>query len=138
MELAELLGLLQYEVQKSYEFAEHLAKRHLAEGEVGPEGMVLHIALERVELDIPLFVVEGNRRFNRNAREIKGLPIIVKRFRFPYSPEHLSRVRVGVPKGEIEGKTIEVRLFGPKENGESEEGIEWLGRLKVVLVPVLK
>jgi hypothetical protein len=134
MELAELLGVLQYEVQKSYDFAADLARKDLAES-----SSVLQVAMERVEIDLPILLREKKRRFNRADREIQPLPNFAKWYKLPYLPEKISVYGRGkVPKGELEGTTVEVELVGPEEGADDKFKAEKLSRLKVIMKPVMK
>ena len=134
MELSELLALLHYEIQKSYDFAEHIAR-----GEAGPTTSVLQVALERVELDIPVSIAEGERAFNRSSKQMQKLPTYAKRFLLPYSPEQLAVIKKGgIPKGEVVGRTLDIQLIGPAEKIDETRNAENIGRLRIVLKPVIK
>jgi hypothetical protein len=134
MDLSELLGLLQYEVQKSHDFAAELARAGAS-----PTASVLQVALDRVEIDLPVVVTEGETTFNRAARELQSVPTFAKAFRLPYAPERVSSLPRGkVPKGEVRGKTLVVELVGPREKLDEEVREERIGRLRVVLRPVMK
>jgi hypothetical protein len=134
MDLSELLGLLQYEVQKSYDFAAELAKAGAS-----PTASVLQVALERVEVDLPVLLSQSEVTFNRASRDLQPVPTFAKAFRLPYAPERVSLLARGrVPKGEVKGKTLTVELVGPREKLDEETGEERIARLRVVLRPVMK
>jgi hypothetical protein len=134
MELAELLGLIQFEVQKSYDFAADLARQELSS-----TSSVLQMAMERVEIDLPVLLSEKKRRFNRSDAEMQPLPSFAKRYVMPFVPGKLSVTgKANVPKGELEGDVVDVELIGPQENEDDSLKAERIARLKITLKPVMK
>lgn len=133
MELSEFLAMLQYEVQKSYDFTERIAR-----GDASPTSSILQIALERVEIDLPVSVTEIDKAFNRSAKEMQPLPSFVKRFKLPYSSEKLATIQKGIPKGEVKGKALNIELVGPIEKIDETRKEENITRIKIVLKPVAK
>ena len=134
MELSELLALLQYEVQKSYDFTERLAK-----GDAGPNTSTLQIALERMEVDIPVSFSKSERTFNRAEKAMQPLPTFAKRFRLPYVPERLAVIKKGrIPKGEVKGRSLNVELISSIEKIDETRKEENIARLKMIFKPVMK
>ena len=130
MQLSELLVLLQYEVQKSYDFVHAITR-----AEVNKDTSVLHISLERVEIDLPVSLEE--REASYNPKQFKSLPEAVKRLNVPYSPESAAR-KIPIPHKEVKGKSIHMNIVGPTEKIDETVTKEKIGRIKVVLKPVIK
>jgi len=134
MELSELIGLLKYEIQKSYDFSTNLARK-----DIDDNTSVINIELEKIEFDLPLLLTEKEVEFNRADKKHQGLPKFAKLFRMPFLPERLSNIPAGrVPKGTIKGRIIDVDLIGPTENIDDSITKEIITRMKIVLKPVLK
>jgi hypothetical protein len=130
MDLSELLILLHYEVQKSYDFVHAITR---SEGDKNTS--VLHIALEQVEIELPVSLEERDAVFE--PKKFKGLPIAVKMLNVPYSAKSTSE-KIEIPKKELKGKAIAVKIVGPIEKVDKRFVKENLGRIKVVLKPILK
>ena len=129
MDFSELLILLHYEVQKSYDFVHAITR---ADGDKNTS--VLHIALERVEIDLPVSLEERDAVFD--PKKFKGLPKAVKMLNVPYSAK-LTAEKIQIPRKEVRGKAISMKIVGPIEKIDESVVKENLGRIKVVLKPIL-
>jgi len=130
MELSRLVGLIQYEIQKSYDFIEQIAK-----GGTGTEASVLHVSLERVELDLPVSLSEEELTFNRLEL---NMPLFGKSFLMPYAPDKLAQLPKGIPRKEFIGSILDVELLNLKDKLDEAIPTEQIGRIKIVLKPILK
>lgn len=130
MDFSELLNLLHYEVQKSYDFVHAITR---AEGDKNTS--VLHIALERVEIDLPVTLEERDAVFE--PKKLKGLPKAVKKLNVPYS-EKTAADKIHLPRKEVKGKAVSMKIIGPIEKIDERVSKENIGRIKVVLKPIIK
>ena len=130
MNLSELLVMLQYEIQKSYDFVEEITRAQEDE-----ERSVLHVALEKVEIELPITLKETSTTFD--PRKVERLPISVKRLAVPYKPEMITK-KGAIPENRYTGKTASVKLVEPTEKVDKTVTPEKIGRIKVSLKPILK
>jgi hypothetical protein len=129
MNLSELLVLLQYEIQKSYDFVEDITRAE------GKDTSVLHIAIEMVEIELPITVAETQVTFD--PKKVEKLPLPVKKLSIPY--KMLEVVKRGeVPQAKFKGQSVAVGVVGPTEKKDKEITKEQIGRIKVVLRPILR
>lgn len=129
MDFSELLILLHYEVQKCYNFVEAITR---VEG--NKDISVLHIALERVEIDLPVTLEERESVYD--PKVLKGLPEAVKMLNVPYSAKLIAE-RIRIPQEEVKGKAISVKIVGPIEKIDERVVKENIGRIKVILKPII-
>jgi hypothetical protein len=121
--------MLQYEVQKSMDFID--ATRMTT----NPELPSLHISLESVELELPILLSEADLTFD--PKEYKGTAEVIKRLEMPYTPKNAVE-RGSIPRKSVAGKGVEAQIIGPLEKLDEKVQKEYIGRVKVVLKPVVK
>lgn len=129
MEIHDLLILLQHEVQKSLSFIDE------TRGVKDPDLPAIHISLESVELELPIVMSEADLIWD--PQELKGKPGSVKRLKMPYTPE-AAVTRGQIPRKQVVGKVIDAQIVGPIEKIDERTQKEYVGRIKVVLKPILK
>ncbi len=129
MEMREFLAMLQFEVQKSFDFVEE------TKGVKDRDISTIHIALEKVEVDLP--VTFSPKEISYKPKELKGIDPIVKRLRLPFH-ERTVTDKFYIPRNELKGHSIEVNIIGPNEKLDEKYATELVGRIKVVMKPVLK
>jgi len=129
MQIHDLLIMLQHEVQKSLDFIDE------TRGVNDPNTPVIHISLESVELELPIVLSEADLSWD--PKEMKGAPGAVKRLKIPYTPATAVE-RGHIPRKTVTGKGINAEVIGPLEKLDEKAQKEYLGRIKVVLKPILK
>lgn len=129
MEIHDLLILLQHEVQKSLSFIDE------TRGVKDPDLPAIHISLESVEIELPIVMSEADLIWD--PQELKGKPGSVKRLKMPYTPE-AAVTRGQIPRKQVVGKVIDAQIVGPIEKIDERTQKEYVGRIKVVLKPILK
>ena len=130
MKIHELIAALQYEVQKSFEFAENSVK--LSQAKSGPS---LHISVESMEVELPVKLSEIREEIN--LASLKDLPASIQKFRLPFTVETAIGKDLGKRKT-IKGTTIDVAIVSPDDSKSDDLGSETIGRIKLVLKPVFK
>jgi len=120
LRLASFIALLQFEVQKAYDHAYELSKEGVNESD-----SVLHIALESVELDIPLTYKQARVAQDRRETEKEESP--------QYRLDRPFVEGTGESKAKGEGLSIEVSLAPPAKRAGKEGG-----KLKITLKPFLR
>ncbi len=129
MEIHDLLILLQHEVQKSLSFIDE------TRGVKDPDIPAIHISLESVEIELPIVMSEAELIWD--PKELKGKPGSVKRLKMPYTPE-AAVTRGQIPRKQVAGKVVDAQIVGPIEKIDERTQKEYVGRIKVVLKPILK
>ena len=129
MEIHDLLILLQHEVQKSLSFIDE------TRGVKDPDIPAIHISLESVEIELPIVMSEAELIWD--PKELKGKPGAVKRLKMPYTPE-AAVTRGQIPRKQVAGKVVDAQIVGPIEKIDERTQKEYVGRIKVVLKPILK
>lgn len=129
MELSELVVLLHYEVQKSYDFVKAISRV-----EADPDASTLHITLEHVEIELPATLKEA--RFVFDPKKQKDLPASVQLLRLPYTAEVAAR-RPSLPTQAFTGKTVSVEIIGPNEKIDNRTTSEKIGKIKIILKPII-
>lgn len=123
MQVSELIATLQNEVSKCYTFINE------TKSQVKTGDSVLHIALEKVELELPITLAEKEVMFDPKA--VKGTPNALKRLGVPFSSYSVGH-KNNIPQKQIKGKGIDVEIVGPVQNIDEKVSKESLGRIKVV------
>jgi hypothetical protein len=129
MDLSELIVLLHYEVQKSYDFVDRVSRT-----ETEPNVSFLHLALEQVELELPVRLEERDAIFD--PKKVIGLPRSAQLLQVPYTPDSATK-KDWLPNEPTTGKAVGVNIVGPIEKIGQPTITENIGRLKVVLKPIL-
>ncbi len=131
MDMCELLNLLHHEAQKTYDFV-HAVTRP----EGGKDASTLHIAMESIEIEVPVTMTARDAVFDPTA--VKGLPRTAQALRIPYLASGKTHQGVSIPRKRVEGKSLVLEVVGPIEKLDDRVAKESIGRIKVVLKPVLK
>lgn len=129
MEIHDLLLTLLYEVQKTFDFVDR--------SNVGsPSGASpIHMTLETVEVELPIAMSGKEVTFSPGA--FKGQPKAVKRLYLPYS-EKAAMDKQYVPRKQVSGRTVVAEIVGPTEKLDEQVVKERLGRIRVVMKPIVK
>lgn len=128
MQINELLATLHNEVQKSYRFINE------TKSEMKTEASVLHLAIERVEIDLPVTFSEENVNFDPNS--VKGIPKPFKKLQVPFLP-NAAGPHGFVPKRSIQGKSITAETVGHVEKIDGRLSTESIGRIRVVFKSII-
>ena len=123
MQIGELIATLQHEVQKSYSFINE------TRSDVKNDASVLHIALERVEVELPITLAEEDVVFD--PKTVKGVPNVIKKLSVPFSAQSVGH-KGYLPKKQLRGKSISAELVGHVQKLDEKVSKESLGRIKVV------
>lgn len=131
MEIAELILLLQHEVQRSYDLVEDSIRKD------NPNPVYINV--ERLEIDLPVMVTEGQR--TERVADLKKAETSMKKFQLPFSAAQKGRavpvdeLLKSIRAKELKGPTLRVRVVGEDEDlsGGKENRI---GRLRLVLKPL--
>jgi hypothetical protein len=129
MDLSELVVLLHYEVQKSYDFVEAVSRT-----EADGNASVLHLALEQVEIDLPASLEEVDSIFD--PQKVIELPLSTKLLKVPYTPESATQ-KGWLPKKAVIGKAVSVKSVSPIEKPDQRVAAETIGRIRVILKPII-
>jgi hypothetical protein len=129
MDLSELLALVHHEVQKAYDFVHETSRP-----EDGSSESALHIALESVELEMPVMFSEASVLYEPD--KLVEVSDALKRLKVPYQSDQAS-VSTQVPDRPIKGRAVRVQLIGPKEKLDPKLKRAKIGRVKVVVKPIL-
>ena len=130
MNLSELLVLLQYEIQKSYNFIEEITRV-----EEDKKISVLHLALERVEIELPITLRETFTLFE--PEKMNELPSPAKRLNLPFKSKTAAK-RGEMPEKKFVGKIISAKLIGTTDKIDRRATPERIGRIKLVMRPILE
>jgi hypothetical protein len=132
MDLSELIVMLHHEVQKSYDFIDAAAKINT------PGVPVIHISLEKMEVEVPVAVSE--RRSTFKYENFKGEPLHIQNFRLPYSAEVFKKIPIQRPENMevIKGKSVSVEILGPEDQKAENLVKEFVGRMRITLKPIIK
>jgi hypothetical protein len=129
MEIKDFLVMLQYEVQKSFDFVD------ATKGIKDSEASVLHIALEKVEVELP--VTFSSKEIVYKPAESTHFSPAVKRLKLPYHEKTVID-KLYLPRKELKGSSINVEIIGPNESIDEKYSSELIGRIKVTMKPILK
>ncbi|MFZ5354053.1 MAG: hypothetical protein ACOZCL_15215 [Bacillota bacterium] len=129
MNMHELILMLQYEVQKSLDFIDSTS------GKKTDDTSILHISLERVEMELPISISEKEVIFDPKA--LKGMPQVYKRLQLPYTSA-AAEGKTYIPKKVVKGRGIETKILGPIDKLDDKLEKEFIGRIKVVMKPIIK
>ena len=142
MDLSELILLMHHEVQKTYDLVDIAAKE---------SGSSLHISLERIEIELPASLSE--EEVSVAEKDIQHLPISLQQFKKPFtvnafgkflqvktevSTKTKSKTKTKAKSATIKGKTIGIKVLGPNDKLNEDLSAEFVGRLRIVLKPVIK
>ena len=130
MKFNDLLMLLQYETQKSYDLVDSIAQSGDQKNDLN-----IRIAMESVEIEIPVIFYEGDAKYD--PADNKDQPDNLKHFSVPYTVKTTVNRRV-LPREPVSGKVLETRIIGPPEKTDDNYSAETIGRIRIVLKPVIK
>jgi len=120
MQVSELIATLHNEVAKSYTFISEI------KGSVNTGTSVLHISIERVEIDLPVMLSQQEVKFN--PKDVKGLPMAFKKLAVPFISSQVKTI----PKKAVTGKTVNAEIVGHVEKIDDSVSPESIGRMKIV------
>jgi hypothetical protein len=133
MEIAELILLLQNEVQRSYELIEDTIK----DGSSTP----IYISIDKMEIELPIVVTEKEKELS--VEDLKKESIALQKFQLPFSLMAISKADKSeyikqLKEKQVKGKSIQVEVLN--ESNEKTQSLtpEKIGRLRLYLKPVLK
>ena len=124
MQISELIATLHHEVAKSYTFIAE------TKGGTGTETSVLHINIERLEIELPVTLSEQEVEFN--PANVKGQPIVFQKLSVPFTPR-----KGDLPSEIVTGKTIMAEIVGDMEKLDDRVSPESVGRIKIVFKLVI-
>lgn len=124
MQISELIATLHHEVAKSYTFITE------TKGSGGAEASVLHINIERLEIDLPVTLTQQEVEFN--PKNVKGYSNPFKKLVIPFTPQ-----KGNLPKKPIIGNAIMAEIVGPAKKADDRVSPESVGRIKITFKLVI-
>lgn len=124
MQISELIATLHHEVAKSYTFIAE------TKGGAGTETSVLHISIERVEIEVPIMLSQQEVEFK--PADVKGQPSAFQKLSVPFTPQ-----KNLLPKKPVMGKTVIAEIVGHVEKMDDRVSPETVGRMKIVFKTVI-
>ena len=135
-QLNELISLIQFETQKSFDFSNLLNKSDISDKNTTSK---IHIMLREIEIEIPIQIsMEENivdisdKKQNNSNNEQSDLDNIINK---PFNLKYFSEKSTNNVK-ELKSKTLKTKIIGFKETIDSSEILK-TGRIKIKLSPVL-
>ncbi len=132
MEIAELILLLQNEVQRSYDLVEESIRMNSSNP--------IYINIEKMEIDLPIILSKKEKKIN--VTELKKKSKAEQKFNLPFSMQTLHQnnkiefIKALTGK-QLVGSSIHIELVGDNvEKGNSVKA-EHIGRIKLVLKPIM-
>jgi hypothetical protein len=119
MQISEMIAVLQNEVAKSYAFISE------TKGDISDGTSILHINVERVEIELPVML--NQQEVEYNPKNVKGLPTAYKKLAIPF----IAREKT-IPTKTVTGKTINAEIVGHIEKIDDRVSPESVGRIKIV------
>lgn len=145
-DLSELLSMIQFEIQKAFDFSFALSKVAAKD----PNSPTLHISFESVELDVPVEISmveksvrpteeKGEEKEKKEGEEKSGVEIDMEYLLSrPFNPKILSEHPMKKPQGEVKTKSIRLKVVGLEEAQAHPEGKIAIGRIKIKATPILR
>lgn len=122
MQISELLATLHHELIKSYNF--------IAETKGSGSTSVLHIGIERVEIELPVML--SKQKITYNPQKVKGMPSAFKKLTVPFAPQ-----KIRLPKNPVTGMTVMADIVGHVEKIDERVSAESIGRIKIIFKPII-
>lgn len=119
MQISELIATLHHEVAKSYTYIAEI------KGGSDAEASVLHINIERMEIELPVTLSQQDIEFN--PQNFKGSPRAFKKLFVPFLPQTNS-----LPQKLVKGKTIDAEVIGHVEKIDDRVSPDSIGRIKIM------
>lgn len=160
-DLSEFLALLQFEVQKSFDFSEQLMHDLADNGDP-----MLQLAYESVEMDIPLLFEMGTKEItaptDADTRPDRKPGVLIRDLEATFAGAatriNMRNLGVGATPANLEkpkalrrrtsqkgeesetprGQTLKVMTPGNNTDEGKTTNPAWIGRIKVTLKPVIK
>lgn len=133
MEIAELILMLRNEVQRSYD---------LIEDSISDSGQAgVYINVEKMEIDIPVLLKKGEKKINVKA--LKSKSFTIQKFEIPFELEAIEKKSKSeylkrLSQNEVVGNTIQIELLNQFDKKDSSLTADNIGRIRLVLHPVIK
>lgn len=132
MEIAELILLLRNEVQRSYDLIDDSVSENSQSG--------VYISVERMEIDIPVVLSSSKKKVSVSALKKKSL--IIQKFEMPFRLAAIEKkgkldYLAKLNQAQMTGDSIHIEVINQSKK-TSDVGIENIGRIKLVLKPIVK
>lgn len=133
MEIAELILMLRNEVQRSYDLIEDSV------AENGNSGVYINV--ERMEIEIPIQMTASQKKVNVAALKKKSFNI--QKFELPFLLAALEKKGKSdflekLNKPEVVGNSIQIEVVNQFDKKDSNLTSQNIGRIRIVLQPVVK
>lgn len=133
-QLNELISLIQFETQKSFDFSNLFNKSDISDKNTTSK---IHIMLREIEIPIQISMEENivdisDKKQNNANNEQNDLDNIINK---PFNLKYFSEKSTNNVK-ELKSKTLKTKIIGFKETIDSSEILK-TGRTKIKLSPVL-
>lgn len=156
-DLSEFISLIQFEMQKAFDFSFALARSTGAD----PNNPTLHLSLERMELEVPVeftliqrttnvetkdtaqktqeseLKTGTNKEAEKKTHEVIAKPIVDLRtiLNRPFNLKTLSESPLTMPTKDVKSNVIQIRVIGLDDAHGKPDAQPGIGRLKITITP---
>jgi hypothetical protein len=132
MEIAELILLLQHEVQRSYDLVEESLRNNSSNP--------IYVNIEKMEIELPVVMSESEKKVD--VSQLKKQTSAEQKFHMPFDLQTMTRRNKtdfikDVKKKELTGKTIQIQILSENDQKGNPIGAEKIGRIRLTLKPLL-
>lgn len=132
MEIAELILLLQHEVQRSYDLVEESIRNDSSNP--------IYVTIEKMEIELPVIMSETEKKVD--LAQLKKQTVAEQKFHLPFDLQTvMDRQKTdfikNLTKKELKGKTIQIQVLSDQDQKANTIGSESIGRIRLTLKPIL-
>jgi len=132
MEIAELILMLQNEVQRSYDLVEESLRNNSSNP--------IYINIEKMEIELPVTMRENEKKVD--ISKLKKQAVAEQKFHLPFDLQTIVQSNKidfikTLKQKELKGKTIQIELLTESDQKGSPISSEKIGRIRLTLKPIL-
>jgi|GEM_PF-2650615 len=132
MEIAELILMLQNEVQRSYDLVEESLRNNSSNP--------IYINIEKMEIELPVTMRENEKKVD--ISKLKKQAVAEQKFHLPFDLQTIVQSNKidfikTLKQKELKGKTIQIELLSESDQKGSPISSEKIGRIRLTLKPIL-
>jgi hypothetical protein len=132
MEIAELILMLQNEVQRSYDLVEESLRNNSSNP--------IYINIEKMEIELPVTMRENEKKVD--VSKLKKQAVAEQKFHLPFDLQTIVQSNKidfikTLKQKELKGKTIQIELLSESDQKGSPISSEKIGRIRLTLKPIL-
>jgi hypothetical protein len=132
MEIAELILLLQNEVQRSYDLVEESLRNNSANP--------IYINIEKMEIELPVIMRENEKKVD--VSKLKKQAVAEQKFHLPFDLQTLAKSNKidfikSLKQKELTGKSIQIEVLSENDQKGNPISAEKIGRIRLTLKPIL-